>query len=262
MVGNLFWYDQTRREKRGAPALSMGEGMASTELEPTETGRAADKLFDHFVALIQSGELAQGQTLPPEREIVESHGVSRTVVRETVQALANRGFVEARPRHRPVVRRPVFDTAFETVDTIVRALLAQPKGVNNLFETRILLEAALAREAAKSATDKDCEALKKALAANESAICDPDLFFRTDIGFHKVLYEISGNPLMLSVHRAYSAWLTPSWIKMRRGLERNVINYQAHADICDGVVRRDPDAAEDALRAHLEYAWTQLREHI
>ena len=71
-------------------------------------GRAADDLFRTFEQLINSGALVDGQPLPPEREIVETYGVSRTVVREAVLALANKGLVEARPRFRPVVRKPTF----------------------------------------------------------------------------------------------------------------------------------------------------------
>lgn len=232
----------------------------TAKVQDADTGRAADKLFRHFVAKIRSGELREGATLPPEREIVETHGVSRTVVRETVQALANKGLVEARPRFRPVVRRPDFDAAFDTVDAIVRELLAAPGGVRNLFETRILVEAALVREAARTASEADLAALEAALAANGAAVDDNELFFRTDTAFHAVLYQVSRNPLLLSVHRAYSSWLAPQWTMMPRNKTRNATNYRAHRAVYDAILKRDSDAAEVALRAHLDDAWAQVRE--
>lgn len=222
-------------------------------------GRAADKLFRHFVAMIQSGELGEGDTLPPEREIVERHGVSRTVVRETFQALANKGLVEARPRYRPVVRRPDFDAAFETVDTVVSHMLAAPDGVRNLFETRILVEAALAREAAKVASESDLQALHTALAANEAVQGDNEMFFKTDVAFHGVLFQIARNPVLMSVHRAYTTWLAPQWTKMPRNPTRNARNYRSHKAIYEGILAGDPDAAEAAIRLHMDDAWAQVR---
>lgn len=227
-------------------------------LDVNASERAADKLFRHFVEQIRSGVLCEGETLPPEREIVETHGVSRTVVRETVQALANRGLVEARPRYRPVVRRPDFDVAFDTVDTIVRELLSTSEGVKNLFDTRILIETSLVRQAAISASSSDIARLKEALEANAAALNDNELFFRTDMDFHGVLFEIANNPLLTSVHRAYASWLSPHWQRMTRNAAHNEKNLKSHTAVCDAIFENDADAAETAMRDHLDYAWTQL----
>ncbi|MEM8804046.1 MAG: FCD domain-containing protein, partial [Pseudomonadota bacterium] len=235
---------------KATQALEGGDSMASADIKASE--RAADKLFRYFVEQIRSGDLREGATLPPEREIVETHGVSRTVVRETVQALANKGLVEARPRFRPVVRRPDFDAAFDTVDTIVRELLADQKGVKNLFDTRIMVEVSLVRGASRAASQTDLSALQAALVANEAAVDDNSLFFRTDVAFHGVLFQMSRNPLLMSLHRAYVSWLSPQWTKMPRNPERNANNYRAHRKVYDAVLARDADAAEDALRAHLD----------
>ncbi|MDA9865421.1 FCD domain-containing protein [bacterium] len=225
-----------------------------------EKGRAADRLFAQFARMIQTGELAEGSALPPEREIVETYGVSRTVVREAVQALANRGLVDARPRFRPVVLRPSFDAAFKTVDTVVASLLSEPQGVRDLFETRILVEAALVRQAATEATSKDVQDLQDALRANEAAIEDSEKFYLTDKAFHEVFFQVGRNPVLISVHKAYIAWLAPQWSKMPRLPERNRSNYRSHKEICEAVLMHDPDRAEAALRKHMDDAWNQVKQ--
>lgn len=222
-------------------------------------GRAADDLIRIFEGKIAAGELREGMPLPPEREIVQDYGVSRTVVREAVTAMANRGMIIARPRFRPVVAPPSYESALDTLDGVVPRLLGQPGGVRNLFQTRILLESALVREAAKSASKVDLAALKTALAANEAAIEDSEAFYQTDTAFHAVLYEISGNPVFPALHKAYTSWLGPHWSAMPRLPERNRANYAAHKAIFDAILMRDPDAAEDALRRHLDAAWQQVR---
>lgn len=225
-------------------------------------GRAADDLVRRFASMIHSGALQDGKPLPPEREIVETYGVSRTVVREAVLALSNKGLVEARPRHRPVVRRAGYDTAFSTVNDVVTRLLTEADGVKNLFDTRVMIEASLVRQAAIDATKDEIAALKQALDANETAIGDSELFYRTDVGFHAVLYDFPQNPLVKSMHRAYTTWLAPYWSQMPRLPERNRANFEAHKRIFDGILLRDPDAAERALRAHLAAAWGQVRENM
>ena len=226
--------------------------------EPQRDARAADELFEALSAKIYSGELREGDALPPEREIVRQYGVSRTVVREAVLSLANKGLVQARPRYRPVVSRPSYDTAFEAIESVVGRLLMLPGGVRNLFDTRILIEASLVRQAASDARKEDIQALKDALDANGQAVDNSDQFYKTDTEFHGVLYQIPRNPVLPAIHRAYTAWLAPQWAKMPRQPERNRLNHKLHAEIFEAILMRDPDAAEAALRAHLSNAWDQV----
>ena len=222
--------------------------------------RAADELFSKFEKMIVAGELSDGEPLPPEREIVETYGVSRTVVREAILALSNKGLVEARPRFRPVVKLPSFDTAIATIENVVGRLLNQPDGVKNLFDTRTMIEASLVREAAISASRSNLQALKNALDANQAAIEDSELFYETDKEFHGILYQVPQNPVLPSIHKAYTTWLAPYWSQMPRLAQRNCENYEAHKSIYDAILMRDPDEAETALRTHLADAWEQVKK--
>ncbi|OYW62148.1 MAG: GntR family transcriptional regulator [Rhodobacterales bacterium 32-66-7] len=221
--------------------------------------RAADSLVRQIEARIAAGDFADGSPLPPERDLIETYRVSRTVVREAVAALASRGLVESRPRFRPVVRRPGYDAALAAADGVVGHLLAQSGGVKNLYDTRIFLEASLVRQAARQARKDDIEALKRALDANEAAIPDSAAFYRTDTEFHAVLYDIPKNPVFPAIHKAFTAWLAPHWVKMPRSPERNRVNYLRHSDIYQAIRDRDADAAEVALVAHLNAAWEYVR---
>ena len=232
-------------------------------LLPAETdaasGRAADHLVGALEARIASGELADGVHLPAERDLMAEFGISRTVVREAIARLASRGLLESRPRYRPIVRRPGYDAALTAVGGVVAHLLKEPGGVKNLYDTRIFLEAALARTAALSARKEDIAALREALEANERAIPDSGLFYATDVGFHAVLYRVPRNPIFPAVHRAFTSWLAVHWQQMQRSPERNRVNFLSHKAIFDGIVERDPDAAEKAVTAHLNAAWEYVR---
>ncbi len=222
--------------------------------------RAADDLFAEIEKMIQSGELGDGQPLPPEREIVEKFGVSRTVVREAILALSNKGLVEARPRFRPVVRKPDYDTALKTVESVVGRLLDQPNGIKNLFDTRTMIEASLVRHAALHANREDLEGLRKALEQNEAVINDSEKFYETDKVFHGILFDIPRNPVFPVLHKAYTTWLAPQWSRMPRLPERNRQNFESHKAIYEAILMRDPDGAEKALRDHLANAWNQVKK--
>lgn len=224
------------------------------------SGRAADAIIQQLEEQIQTGALADGEPLPSEREMMAVYGISRTVAREAVLALSNKGLVEAKPRYRPVVRKLGFDSAVEAVGSVVSHLVSQQNGVKNLFDTRTLVEAMLVREAAKGANKEHMLRLKEALQDNKSAINDSDLFYKTDMAFHGVLYEVTANPALPAVHKAYTTWLSPHWSQMERLPERNQENYEAHKRIFKAIQMRDPDEAEEALRMHLSSAWEQVRE--
>ncbi|MCY4101627.1 MAG: FCD domain-containing protein [Rhodobacteraceae bacterium] len=230
--------------------------------EKIATNRAADELIRHFVELINTGQLKEGEPLPTERKIVETLGVSRTVVREAILALANKGLVEARHRFRPVVRKSNFDAAFDTINDVVSRILVEPGSVKYLYDTRVLIESILVRRAATDATKEDILALKQALANNREAIGNSELFYQTDMAFHSILYQIPQNPVLPAIHRAYTAWLSPRWLLMPSRKEKNQINFEAHQKIFDAILMRDPDAAEERLCEHLAYAWNQVKDYL
>ncbi len=222
-------------------------------------GRRSDFVADELMRMIQAGRFQEGERLPAERDLMQRYGVSRAAVREAIVSLANRGLVVTRLGHRPVVRKPDYEIAIDRVGNLVGHLVVDRKGVWNLFETRIFIEAALARWAANHARRDDIEELKAALAANREAIGDAQRFDETDAAFHAVLYRIPGNPIYPAIHKAYVEWLVQHWRSMKRGADIDQMNYAGHEAILDAITARDPDAAEEALRRHLVAAWEFVR---
>jgi DNA-binding FadR family transcriptional regulator len=123
----------------------------------------------------------------------------------------------------------------------------------------MFVEASLARHAARHAERADIEALRMALAANEAALGDPQAFYDSDVALHAVLYRIPGNPIYPVIHRAFVEWLMNHWRQMRSSPEIDRVNVAGHAAIVDAIIARDGDAAETALRRHLEVAWELVR---
>ncbi|GAA0583609.1 GntR family transcriptional regulator [Kribbella sandramycini] len=74
-------------------------------LDPTSDRSLADQLADILRTAIHSGSRSQGSQLPSEREFENDYGVSRTVVRDALDALVLEGLVVKRKGFGTFVRR-------------------------------------------------------------------------------------------------------------------------------------------------------------
>ncbi|MDD1782770.1 FCD domain-containing protein [Enterovibrio sp. ZSDZ35] len=225
---------------------------------PPNRGRAADEIIESLEQQIVSGKLENNAPLPSERSLMEMFNASRTVIREAIVALENRGLIINRARYRPIVRKPDYHTALDAVGGIVKHFLSTKPDIKHLYDMRVFVERTLVRDAATKASKEDIQALKAALAANKAAINDSLSFYHTDKAFHYTLYTIADNPILPAIHQGFTSWLAPHWDMMERDADRNQMNYIAHEAIYLAILERDPDAAEQALLTHLETSWEQV----
>jgi GntR family transcriptional regulator, sialic acid-inducible nan operon repressor len=214
------------------------------------------KLFEqvaaHLERQILDGRLQPGDQLPPERDLRERFGVGRPAIREALIALSRAGLVELTNGARARVAMPTASGVLAGVLPAVRQLLSTDQGHRHLQRVRQFFEVGLARQAAQDATPADLARLGEALSRNEAAIGDEPLFIRTDIGFHYVLAEITRNPVFTALHDALSAWLADQRIVTLADPGQDRIACAAHRCIHDAIVAHDADAAEAAMRQHLQ----------
>ena len=108
--------------------------------------KSSGSLKESFVQSIEnkilSGELKIGDKLPPEREIVETMGISLTVVNAGIAELAGKGFVEVRPRQGVFVTDYIHKGTMETLVSVMRYNNGKlsPREVRSFMATRIVLE--------------------------------------------------------------------------------------------------------------------------
>jgi GntR family transcriptional repressor for pyruvate dehydrogenase complex len=213
------------------------------------------KLFhevaDRLREMILSGELPVGEALPSERELMERYGVGRPAVREALLSLEHVGLIAISGGERARVARPSAQGMVAGLDPAVRQFLAQPGGVRNLQAARLLLEVGLVRQAAQTATAHDIARLREALAENEAARGDLARFERSDVAFHYVFADISGNPIFTAIHQATIGWLTEQRAITLRAPGAETHAARAHRRIFQAVAAHDADAAEAQMRAHL-----------
>jgi DNA-binding FadR family transcriptional regulator len=220
--------------------------------EPVLRRRLYQEVAERIELMIRDGDLPEGGSLPAERELMEHFAVGRPAIREALLSLQQKGLIVLGNGERARVTRPDADRLIGALSGAAQVYLSQDEGVRQFQAARKLFEAAIAREAARGATDADIARMEVALAANRAARGDVGAFQTTDVAFHFEIVRTAGNPLLTGVHQALTGWLTEqrSVSLTARGAEASA--FDAHARILTAIAAHDPDAAEAEMQTHLD----------
>ncbi len=222
--------------------------------------RLHEDVADLLLEDIRRGLYAVGEALPSERALMDEFGVGRPAVRESLAKLARMGIIEIRPglraRIRPVTMAPLLQ---EMGGAVAMAMLT-PDGQKHMQQIRLLFEAAVARSIAFGLTDEQLKRIGRVHEQSAAALDDAAAFADMDVLFHRALGEATGNPLITGIYDALGSWLLRQRLANFANPDRPRAAHAAHGRILEALARRDPDAAEQALRDHLSDAnrhyWT------
>ncbi len=201
---------------------------------------------------IRSGELAPGDHLPSERDLMEFYGVGRPAVREALQSLARAGIVEITHGERARVVIPTAQLLVAQIAGGAQHLLRlQPGMLEHMKEARVFLEAGFARIAAERATLDDVTRLRRRLKEHQAALDDLDQFLHRDMVFHREIATISGNPIFPTVVEALFNWASEYYRAIVRAPGAEDLTLAEHERIVDAIAGHDAAGAEQAMRDHL-----------
>ncbi|MFO7648742.1 FCD domain-containing protein, partial [Halomonas campaniensis] len=175
------------------------------------------------------------------------------------------GLVAINSGTRARVIRPTAEAVMARLSGVTRQLLSKPDGQQYFQEARALFEISLARYAARHASDEDLAHLRDALQDNRDALGDEARFKRSDNDFHGVLASIGQNPIFDAIHVALSEWLDDRRAQVLQQKGEDKAGLAAHTEIVEAIESRDPDAAEAAMRRHLDRhygTYMQLKKRL
>ncbi len=224
----------------------------STAFAPIRRRRLYQEIADRLERMIRDGELAEGDALPPERELMERFQVGRPAIREALLSLQQKGLLNLSNGERARVMRPDADRLIGALSGAAQVYLSRPEGVRDFQEARRIFESGIARDVARTATKEDVARIGAALEANRRARGDAVAFQQTDVAFHPAIVRTSRNPLLIGVHQALTGWLTEQRAVSltARGAETSAFAF--HERIYTAIASHDADAAETAMREHLD----------
>jgi DNA-binding FadR family transcriptional regulator len=209
----------------------------------------AERLRDSILR----GEIPEGQSLPPERELVEQTGLTRGAVREALRTLAVEGLVHTRNGRfgGSVVTLPGNDSIAAAVDRFVKG---RKVSLRALQETREVLEPFLARCAASRRTPAHVNELNELHAELQAAMAIDDFhgFTAGNIKWHNAVARASGNEMLAALlyslsHGIYVATVAEEY--NTRETREQVL--RIHGKINDAIEAGNADAAERSMRQHM-----------
>jgi DNA-binding FadR family transcriptional regulator len=201
--------------------------------------------------LVEEGRFPQGSRLPAERKLAEQLHVGRPVVREAIKVLTTLGILESRGGSGTYVK------SVQALDPFDLGLPEESKfdfGMLHLLEVQEIIEPRAAWLAATRSGEKELAEIEGARQRLEMHDRDWKLTARLDAEFHRAIIRGAQNPPLQMIHefvmqrllvcQAAAVRFPPAADRLRRD----------HSLIAEAILRRQADAAEEAMRNHCHAA--------
>lgn len=225
------------------------------------SARLGVAVVSKLVEAIVTGQVKPGQLLPPEGPLAQQFGVSRTVIRESMKRLEEKGLVTV-GQGRGTQVTPF--GSWNVLDPVVLSALVDNDDslgvLDELSDVRSSLESSMAGQVAAKRTDEQLARLERSLEVMRECMRDTDSFHQADVVFHYTVMELSGNRMAENIAKTL----------LKRALESS--RYQGiepqdafdltlveHAKVLEAIGRRDVGGAQAAMREHIMLAWVRRR---
>ena len=234
---------KTRADGSGLKRL----GRIAEELGTVKREGLTEQLIQKLSALVLRGTMASGEQLPPERELAEMLGVSRSSLRQALKALQAMGVLEVRHGSGTYLSPDARE-----ILSVPSRVLVPLRGFSQaeLFEVRRALEAESAAAAAERANHEDLAKIRLELQGMQESRHDRHAYGKHDLGFHQAIAAASGNRFFIWFLAVANRLLYQAMLRRpkQRNLDRSV---KEHEDILRAIESRDPDLARRTMLHHV-----------
>ena len=220
-------------------------------LAPIERSRLSKQITVQLCRMIGQGQLQPGDRLPPERELAELLGVSRSSLREALHVLEMAGIVTIRQGGGTFVRELAGDGLLSPL-----LLMLDVRGdlVGDLLEVRIMFEPETAARAAQRATAEDLAELERNIAAQSRLVAagqPGDGWLGLDRQFHVAIARASHNEVAVRVTGFITEMLQDVQRHFVASDERMQHAFARHQQILLAVNESEPQRARATMLEHL-----------
>jgi GntR family transcriptional regulator, transcriptional repressor for pyruvate dehydrogenase complex len=223
-------------------------------LRAVERVSAADQVYEQILGDLVGGEFAAGEALPSERRLAEVFGVSRPVIREALQRLAQAGLVEVRQGDATKIRDFRRHGGMDLLPRLLgRGGAVDLAVVRSILEARLHIGPKVAALAAERAGERLATALLDAVRALDA---DPDLVAaqRHALVFWDHVVDGADSIAFRLMFNSLRAAYEPSLAALATVMAPEVGRPEAYRRLADAIVTGDPDAARHAAEELLSPA--------
>jgi len=156
-----------------------------------------EQIVDNITNAIINGELKPGDKIPTENELCISMGVGRNSVREAIKILGAYGVINIKRAEGTFVTQ---DYDSKMLYPILYGIILQKDSANKIMELRKIIDVGILQLAMDKLDLESLHKVEQAMKDIETKItktnADAKDIFEADIGFHKVLVDITQNALL------------------------------------------------------------------
>lgn len=198
--------------------------------------------------MVLNGGYAPGDQLPPAREMCETIGVSRTVLREALRVVESYGLITIQAGKGVYVKEFGIDSFEGNAETLIAAGQVE---ITDLIQARHFLEPGIAHIAALRATSADIKALENQLQDMIEHLDAGDYFMKADKEFHLTLGRASRNPILYMMAKTLTDCLDVfrKTIYEVEGAPAKAV--ERHRDILNAVKGHDAPLAYQLMEDHI-----------
>jgi GntR family transcriptional repressor for pyruvate dehydrogenase complex len=213
-------------------------------------------VVDKITNSIINNELRDGELLPPENQLCEIFGISRSILREAIRVLVSKGLVEVKQGHGTSVRLPKIEIPEEAVRNF---LMTNKLSLLQLMEIRTPIEVEVARLAAERREEQHLNVMERSLRIMNDDSKTAEVYADADEAFHKAIIDASGNPLFGIMIRSIMGNLHISrQLAIRHfGIEAVI---QEHGGIFEAIKNQEPSIAATKMKEHMEGALMRINQ--
>lgn len=216
-----------------------------------------EQLIRRLTEEIQTGCFRTATKLPPERELMEKMGVTRTLLREALMTMVGMGRISIEGRSGISIVRNGEEKVAQNLEGV-----AQWPSVlgSEILEVRLILEIPAAKIAALVRNDMDLEQMDRCLSALSNIdYCDEKNYARGDewdFLLHQTIMRTTRNELLLRVYEGVAS-LMRDFTRRYRGMLFNRVDgwaqnaFREHAMIVEAIRAQNSEEAGEVMRQHL-----------
>jgi GntR family transcriptional repressor for pyruvate dehydrogenase complex len=218
--------------------------------QPPSSAPVSASLASHLQNLILTGQLAFGESLPSERELMAKFDVSRATVREALRMLGAQGLIEVRRG-----RNGGSYVCGPSGGAVSRSLTLFIKGQEirfiDLLAAREAIEPVAAGQAALFRTDSDLTRLEELSMACELTFGDIVRFTEVNVQWHLAVVRASHNPLFEAFMSSISSALHSATNIEDFDVQTRKAVVGTHWQIFEAIKSGDHEAARRRMARHV-----------
>lgn len=230
--------------------MSKAREKKFTAINSEKNGTTAEGVVNRLREMVQRGELASGDRLPPERDLARLLGVSRPTLRAGIRSLSAVGILQSRQGAGTFVAKA---EESPTLDGSSLQMMAALHGFTSdeMFEARLSLEMSVAALAAERVTSEQMTQMSEEVTGMYASLDAPEQYLVHDMRFHQIVAAASGNRILTSLMNMVATILFETRSKtVHRALDLKQ-SAEQHHQIYRAIRARDSEAARQAMRNHL-----------